>query len=218
VGVNGSHHSATATLQLSGTGHGTSVVMTNDPSRPSTLQIDGHPYPINPTSVLASASNPSTCTCEFLNWGVWASSVRDPLNNSKTFTAIGTYVAGTPTTAVQLPQMGSATYSGFMAGFASNNGQINYATGTYQNTWDFSQGRGAFTGSFDSRGYSGTTQRTGGTTFAGNFTSTGGHRSGTLNGGFFSSPSDPAAYQAGTFSIGSARSRYQATGIFAGQR
>ena len=44
---------------------------------------------------------------------------------------------------------------------------------------------------------------------------------GSLSGGFFSSPTDTAghaAYQAGTFSIGSARSRYQATGIFAGQR
>ena len=160
--------------------------------------------------------NPSTCTCEFLNWGVWASSVRDPLNNSKTIAAIGTYVAGTPTTAVQLPQMGSATYSGFMAGFASNNGQINPATGSYQNTWDFSRRQGAFTGSFDGRNYSGNMNSTGPTTFGG--TINGGRRSGSLNGGFFSSPTDAAAYQAGTFSIGSARSHYQATGIFAGQR
>ena len=215
VGVNGSRDPATATLQLRGTGNGTSVAMTNDPSRQSTVQIGDHTYPINPTTTLASASNPA-CTCEFLSWGKWKSSVPDPRDNSNTLTARGTYVAGTPS--VQLPTMGSATYSGVMAGYASHHGQINYATGTYQNTWDFSQGRGAFTGSFDSRGYSGTTQRTGGTTFAGNFTSTGGHRSGTLNGGFFSSPSDPAAYQAGTFSIGSARSHYQATGIFAGQR
>ena len=68
------------------------------------------------------------------------------------------------------------------------------------------------------------TNSTGDTTFAGTFNSVGGHhhRSGSLSGGFFSSPSDMAghapAYQAGTFSIGSARSYYQATGIFAGQR
>jgi FecR protein len=211
VGVNG----ATATLPLSGTRNGTSVAMTNDPSRPSTLQIGDHTYQINPTTTLTSASSP-TCTCEFLSWGKWTSSVADPRDNSKTLTALGTYVAGTPS--VQLPTTGGATYNGFMAGYASHHGQINYATGTYQNAWDFRTRTGVFNGSFDGRGYSGTTQGTG-TTFAGTFTSTGGHhRSGSLNGGFFSSPTDAAAYQAGTFSIGGNHSRYQATGIFAGQR
>jgi hypothetical protein len=219
VGANDGRHPTAATLQLSGTGNGTSVVMTNDPSRQSTLQIDGHTYPINPTSALAGTSSPS-CTCEFLSFGAWASSVADPRNNGKTYAAVGTYVAGTPS--VQLPTTGSATYSGVMAGFASNNGNISPASGTYQNVWNFQNRTGAFTGSFDNRNYAGTTQATGGpgsTTFAGTFGSTSGYqRSGNLNGGFFSSPTDAAAYQAGTFSIGSARSRYQAAGVFAGQR
>jgi hypothetical protein len=205
VGVNGS----TATLPLSGT----SVAMSNDPSRPSTLQIGDRTYQINPTTTLTSASSP-TCTCEFLSWGTWKSSVADPRDNSKTLTALGTYVAGTPS--VQLPTMGSATYKGFMAGYASNNSQL--ITGTYQNVWNFQYRNGVFNGSFDGRNYSGTTQATGGagsTTFAGNFS--GGHRSGSLNGGFFSSPTDAAAYQAGTFSIGG-HHHYQAAGVFAGQR
>jgi hypothetical protein len=209
VGVNG----ATATLPLSGTRNGTSVAMTNDPSRPSTLQIGDHTYQINPATTLTSASNPA-CTCEFLSWGKWNSSVPDPRDDSKTLTARGTYVAGTPS--VQLPTMGNATYSGFMAGYASNNSQL--ITGTYQNAWDFRARSGVFNGSFDNRSYSGTIQGTG-TTFAGTFTSTSGHhRSGSLNGGFFSSPTDAAAYQAGTFSIGGNHSRYQASGVFAGQR
>jgi hypothetical protein len=217
VGVNGSHHSAaaTATLQLSGTGNGTSVAMSNDPSRLSTLQIGDRSIPIHPDTLLASTSNPSTCTCEFLSWGVWASSARDPLNNGKTFVAVGTYVAGTPS--VQLPTIGSAIYNGSMVGFATHNGQINGATGSYQNTWDFAHRSGNLNITFDNRSYSGTAQATGGpgsTTFAGNFS--GGSRSGSLNGGFFSSPTDAAAYQAGAFSIGGRR--YQATGIFAGQR
>jgi hypothetical protein len=217
VGVNGSHHSApaTATLQLSGTGNGTSVAMSNDPSRQSTLQIDGRTYQINPTTVLQGTSGPSTCTCEFLSYGAWLSSVTDPRNNGKTFVAVGTYVAGTPS--VQLPTMGSAIYNGSMVGFATHNGQINGATGSYQNTWDFAHRSGNLNITFDSRSYSGTAQATGGpgsTTFAGNFS--GGSRSGSLNGGFFSSPTDAAAYQAGAFSIGGRR--YQATGIFAGQR
>jgi hypothetical protein len=191
--------------------------MTNDPSRQSTLQIGDRSIPIRPDTVLASTGNPSACTCEFLSWGVWASSARDPLNNGKTFVAVGSYVAGTPS--VQLPMTGMATYNGSMVGFASDNGRISPASGTYQNAWNFQNRTGVFNGTFDNRNYSGTTQATGGpgsTTFAGNFS--GGYRSGNLNGGFFSSPSDAAAYQAGTFSIGNARSRYQATGIFAGQR
>jgi hypothetical protein len=224
TGLNGSHHSATATLQLGGAGNSTFVddknyTMNNDPSRQSTLRIGDRTYPINPTSELASASSPAACTCEFLSWGVWASSVRDPRHDGKTYTALGTYVAGTLTTAVQMPQTGSATYNGFMAGFASNNGQINPASGTYQNVWNFQNRAGVFNGSFDGRSYSGMTQATagsGGTAFNGNFS--GGSRSGSLNGAFFASPSDAAAYQAGTFSIGSNRSGYQASGIFAGQR
>ena len=113
-----------------------------------------------------------------------------------------------------------------MVGFASNNGHISPASGTYQNIWNFQNRNGVFNGSFDGRSYAGTTQATGGagsTTFAGTFNSTSGYlRSGNLNGGFFSAPTDTAghapAYQAGTFSIGNARSRYQATGVFAGQR
>jgi hypothetical protein len=214
VAVNGS----TATLPLSGT----SVAMSNDPSRPSTLQIGDHTYQINPTTTLASASNPA-CRCEFLSWGWWKSSVADPRNNGKTYTALGTYVAGTPS--VQLPMTGIATYNGFMAGYAQKGGNAPYqATGSYQNAWNFQTGQGDFTGSFDRRNFSGTTYTTGGTTFAGNFNSVGGHhhRSGSLSGGFFSAPTDTAgrfpSYQAGTFSIGNARSFYQATGIFAGQR
>ncbi len=223
VGLNGSHHHpATATLQLGGAGHSTfvddkSYVMTNNPLRPSTVQIGGTPYPVDATNVLASTTS-SSCTCEFLSFGAWVSGVADPRNNGKTYAAIGTYVAGTPTTAVQLPQTGMATYSGFMAGFASNNGQISAASGTYQNVWNFQNRTGAFNGSFDGRSYSGMTQATagsGGTGFNGNFS--GGNRSGSLNGAFFASPRDAAAYQAGTFSIGSSRSGYQAAGVFGGQ-
>jgi FecR protein len=224
TGLNGSHHHpATATLQFGGAGSSTftddkNYTMTNNPSRPSTVKIGDATYRVDATNVLASASSSSTCTCEFLSFGAWTSVVADPRNHDKTYTAYGTYVAGTPTTAVQLPQMGSASYRGFMAGFASNNGQVPVpASGTYRNDWNFQTGSGVFTGSFDNRNYSGTTQATGsGPAFAGRFSGGGG--SGRLNGAFFASPSDAAAYQAGTFSIGNARSRYQAAGVFGGQR
>jgi hypothetical protein len=209
VGVNGSYHSATATLQLSGTVNGTSVIMHNDRSRPSTLQIGDLTYPITPTSTLAGTS--SNCTCEFLSFGAWTSRIADPRNNGNTYIAYGAYVAGTPT--IQLPTTSSAVYNGVMAGVTSHHGQINPATGTYQNSWDFAARSGQLNITFANRNYSGTAQATTGPGFTGTF-----GRTGSLNGSFFASPSDGAAYQAGTFSIGSARSGYQATGIFAGQR
>jgi hypothetical protein len=222
IGLHESRHdSATVNLQLGGPGASTltnnNYTMTTNLSQPSTLQIGDRTRQINAESTLASISNPGTCTCEFLSWGAWASTVADPRNDRKTYTAIGTYVVGTPS--VQLPTTGSATYNGFMAGFANNNGNINSAIGTYQNTWNFRTGSGSFNGTFDGTRYTGNTYTTGGlgsVTFAGNFNGRGG-RFGALNGSFFSSPSDAAAYQAGTFSIGS-RSGYQASGIFAGQR
>jgi FecR protein len=218
VGANGSQQFGTATLQLSGTGNSTFIAMANDPSRPSTFQIGGSTYQFNANTALVSLSNPSACTCEFLNWGVWASSALDPRNNGTIYTAVGTYVAGTPT--VQLPMTGSATYNGFMAGFAQGGGNAApyFASGSYQNVWNFQSRTGAFNGSFDGRSYSGMTATggAGSTTFAGNFS--GGSRSGSLNGAFFASPSDAAKYQAGSFSIGSNGSGYQASGIFAGQR
>jgi hypothetical protein len=238
------HHSSTATFQLGGVGglgapnsafadDKTYVIgtQTNDPSRLSTLRTGAHPRPLNDATALASAgaipvplpSNPG-CTCEFLSWGSWLSSVPDPHDRNKATQVLGNYIVGQVPT-VALPTMGSATYTGFMSGIAQQGSNPQYtATGSYQNVWNFQYGRGAFTGSFDGRGYSGMTRGTGGTTFAGTFNSTGVgyHRSGSLSGGFFSAPTDtagrPPSYQAGTFSIGSARSYYQATGIFAGQR
>ncbi|MBL6616940.1 MAG: hypothetical protein ISP45_23200, partial [Reyranella sp.] len=88
-----------------------------------------------------------------------------------------------------------------------------------QNIWNFATRSGAFTGSFDGRGYQGATQGTPGTagqTFTGNFT--GGGQSGALNGGFFAAPGDAVKYQAGTFAIGTNQSSYKASGVFASQR
>ena len=229
------HQSSTATFQLGGNGFAddkTYVIGTStDPLHRSTLRTGDHTRRLNDATVLASAgatpvplpSNPG-CTCEFLSWGSWASIVPDPHDSNKFTQVRGNYVVGRAPL-VPLPMTGSATYTGFMSGIAQQGSNPRYvATGSYQNMWDFQHGRGAFTGNFDGRGYSGTIRGTGGTTFAGAFNSTGGgyYRSGSLNGGFFSAPTDtaghPPAYQAGAFSIGNSRSWYQATGIFAGQR
>jgi hypothetical protein len=227
------HHSSTATFQLGGNGFADdktyAIGTSTDPLHQSTLRTGDHTRRLNDATFLASAgaapvplpSNPG-CTCEFLSWGSWASIVPDAHDSSKATEVLGNYVVGRAPL-VPLPMTGSATYTGFMSGIAQQGSNPRYAaTGSYQNIWNFQYGRGAFTGNFDGKNYSGMTYGTGSTTFAGNFNSSGGyHRSGSLSGGFFSSPSDiagrPPAYQAGTFSIGNARSYYQATGIFAGQ-
>jgi hypothetical protein len=231
-------HSSTATFQLGGVGglgapnsafadDKTYVIgtQTNDPSRLSTLQRGDHTRPLNDGTLLASAnatpiampSNPG-CTCDFLSWGSWLSSVPDSHDSNRSTQVRGNYVVGV-VPSVPLPMTGSATYNGFMSGIAQKGSNASYlASGTYQNLWDFQHGTGTFTGRFDGKNYSGTTQATGpgSTAFTGSFTG-GHHRSGNLSGGFFSSPTDAAAYQAGTFSI-VGRHSYQATGIFASQR
>jgi hypothetical protein len=239
-----SRYPTTTTLQLGGTGglgagnsaftnDKTYIMVTqyNDWSRLSAEQRGGVTRQVTDTSVLASANTipvpfgiPSqgttgSCACEFLTWGWWGSKVPDPRHPTTTYTAVGPYVAGTPTMAVQMPQTGSATYAGFMSGMVNNNGNVYAAGGSYQNVWNFANRSGVFNGSFDGRGYSGNTQAVAGSngqTFNGNFS--GGGQTGRLSGGFFASPSDAAAYQAGTFAIGNNSAPYKASGVFAGQR
>ena len=183
---NGSHdrQSSTATFQLGGNGFAddkTYVIGTStDPVHPSTLRTGDRTRPLNDSTLLASANaaqvplpgNPGYF--EFLSWGWWTSSVPDPHDHNKTTQVLGNFVVGQVPT-VALPTIGSATYTGFMAGVAQRGSSAPYtAAGSYQNTWNFQTGRGAFTGNFDGKNYSGMTQGIGGTNFAGNFNSTGG--------------------------------------------
>src|SRR5258706_14273809 len=103
----------------------------------------------------------------------------------------------------QMPQTGSATYTGSMMGNVWNNGNTHSATGSYSSSWGFASRAGSFNASFDGTSYSGSAAAapgSGGTTFTGTFA--GGGRSGNLSGAFFTSPSDMAKYQAGAFTIG----------------
>jgi hypothetical protein len=240
--LQGSTYPSTTTLQLGGTGgrgaansafidDKTYIMVTqyNDLSRLSAWQESGRTFQATDTSVVASAGTapipfqipsqgtPGSCVCEFLSWGWWGSKVPDPRDSRITYTAVGAYVVGTPTTSVQMPQTGSATYSGFMAGMVNNNGTVYAGSGSYQNAWNFGARTGAFNGTFDGHAYSGTTQGAAGSnSFTGSFTGGGGP--GALKGGFFASPSDAAKYQAGTFTIGNDQAPYKSSGVFAGQR
>jgi len=242
---NGSHRhhasaaaatSSTATLQLgriNGMGANNSafiddktyamLTQTNDPIRRSTLQTGRNTQRLHDTTLLASAnaagvtlpSNPG-CTCEFLSWGWWASNIPDPRHPGHSNDVLGNYVAGKVTTAVQMPTTGSATYNGFMGGLVRDHGDVRLGAGSYQMNWNFQNRNGMFNGSFDNRPYSGNASANATTPQNFNGTFYGGNRSGQLNGSFFASPTDAAAYQGGNFAIRGPH--YQATGIFAGQR
>jgi hypothetical protein len=226
------------TLELGGTAS-TSVFVndqtylmttTDDPSRKSTVQVGASKFIVQDSSVLVSLANPGIpisgtagpCTCEYLSWGWWASTINytngHRANQSDTI-ALAPYVVGVLTTAVQMPQTGSATYTGFMAGNVLHGTNAYSALGSYNSTVDFAKRAGSFNASFDGASYAGTigaVPGSGGTSFTGNLAGAG--RTGAVAGAFFASPSDPAKYQAGTFAIGTNSSTYKAAGIFAGQR
>jgi hypothetical protein len=229
--------SSVTTLQLGGTPN-TSVFVddknyamltTDDPTRPTTVQVNGNTYNIqNSTTALVSSGYMQgsgafgSCTCEYLSWGQWASVISYPPGyraDQIDIVSATPYVAGTMPTQVQMPQTGSATYNGSMMGNVWNSGGMYSATGSYSSTWSFGSRAGSFNASFDGTSYAGSaaaTQGSGGTSFTGSFS--GGGRTGNLSGAFFTSPTDAAKYQAGAFTIGSGSSTYNAAGVFAGSR
>lgn len=228
--------SSVTTLQLGGTPN-TSVfnndksyamLTTDDPTRPSTVQVNGKTYTVQNNSVLLSSGfiqqsgSFGSCTCEYLSWGEWATAIHYTGTyrpNQTDIVPLGAYVAGTMPTQVQMPQTGSATYNGSMAGNVWNNGRTYEKIGSYSSTWGFATRAGTFNAQFDGTSYSGSAAAvagSGGTSFAGSFS--GGGKSGSLSGAFFTSPTDAAKYQAGAFTIGANSNTYKATGVFAGQR
>jgi trimeric autotransporter adhesin len=182
----------------------------------------------NAVNVASSApvsvtGTPGACTCEFMTYGWWQTSINYTTGyragqNDSVFAA--PYIAGTLATSIQMPQTGSATYTGYMVGNVQNGASFYNAAGSYNSTWSFQNRIGSFNGSFDNRSYAGAIIATpggGGVSFAGGMVGTGG-LVGTVSGSFFSAPGDAAKYQGGAFAIGQNSSTYKASGVFAGQR
>jgi hypothetical protein len=199
------------------------ITQTNDPSRRSTVQDGDHTSTVNNNTMLASYQTaPVTlpggvqpCTCAYLSWGFWSSNINYSSNRTDNIN-LGTYVVGQLTDRLQMPQTGSATYSGFMVGNVQNGNNAYVGTGTYNMGWNFRRRDGAFGATFDGTNYGGVVAAqpgTGGVSFGGVFGNIPSGRAGVLVGSFFG---PQAQNQGGSFAIGGAA--YKASGIFAGQR
>jgi hypothetical protein len=107
-----------------------------------------------------------------------------------------------------------------MVGNVLNNGNAYVATGSYTSNWNFASRVGTFGFNFDGTNYAGLGRapRTDPANFTGGMVggTLANPRVGAFNGSFFSSPTQAAQYQGGSFGILGAN--YQASGIFAGQR
>ena len=205
VGVNGSYHSAaaTATLQLSGTANGTSVIMTQRSVAPLDFTNWRPHLPNYPHLHAGGHQHRSACTCEFLSFGAWTSRVRRPPEQWQHLYRLRDLrrryaerpIADDgqrhlqrchgrrrkPSRPASIPRPAPIRTPGTLQ-LAPANFNITFANRTYSGT---SSGR---------------------TTLDRQFHRHLRNRSGSLNGGFFPRQAMRAAYQAGTFSIGSARS------------
>jgi hypothetical protein len=216
-----------------------SMTHSTDPNRPSTLLVNGQSNTLDAVSALnssgvvnSSTAPPASVTqnlssmcgncAPYLTWGWWSTSFTAPYDpdgdrDLETKIVSAPYVVGQLTTAVQMPQTGSATYSGFMTGNVWNGSSLSHVTGSFNHGWDFAARAGNFNAAFDSVNYSGATAASGssGVNFVGGFT--GGGRTGTLAGSFFG---PQANVQAGGFNItnNSGSPAYQAAGVFAGSK
>ncbi|MBS0517166.1 MAG: FecR domain-containing protein [Proteobacteria bacterium] len=187
----------------------------------STVLVSGttNPTALNP---LYTAAGVTACTCSFLTWGWWSGDVtyNSGYNAGGTDRVhLSTYVAGTLTSAVQLPMTGTATYTGDMIGNVRNGSNSYIAVGGYSNSWNFATQTGAVNiSNFDGTNYQGSTAlRSGTAQFTGSITAVGtSGRTGTLNGAFVNNGAVPAAGQIGNFSV--TGSNYTAAGTFKAQK
>lgn len=163
----------------------------------------------------------SFCTCQYLSWGYWQGDLRydaGPRAGERERVHLGTWVAGELPDVADLPLTGTATYSGHMIGNVESNFNKYVAAGSFTHQWDFSDREGNFNATFDGADYQGFTAGSpANVNFSGSIGDTNDlGRAGDVHGSFFRSPTDAAAYQAGSFRIGGPN--YKATGTFAGQR
>uniref|UniRef100_Q07M95 FecR protein domain-containing protein n=1 Tax=Rhodopseudomonas palustris (strain BisA53) TaxID=316055 RepID=Q07M95_RHOP5 len=161
---------------------------------------------------LYGVGNATACDCDYTRWGFWTNqSTQSPYLDS----VVGYWVAGRPTTAVEMPLTGQATYAGHVVAAVQNQNSFYFAAGNFNNTVNFGNQTGQVTVTgLDSTNYAGQVQfgadpRNFSGTLAGNV----GSRSMALDGSFFRGISSPVGEMGGRVSITGAD--YLGGGIFA---
>ena len=166
-------------------------------------------------------TSPCTCTCAFLDWGVWSVNYVTSTNVQKRFHLAG-WVTGeladlTGGLLASQPT-GSATYLGHMYGTVLTNGAIYTASGVYQNVWNFDTDTGAVSLS----NFDGLAMFTGTATALANacefkaLSLTNSTDNAQLRGSFVKSTTDNRAGHIGDFHI--LGTNYKAAGIVAAQK
>jgi hypothetical protein len=242
-GMDGSISSPNATLHLGTGSHGVSFFqddanfITGTVNGRATIRDGETRIRARDTSVLLTASQVpggsyvgTGCTCDFLTFGEWETTITTRQNNSdderhghRRVTAVVTqapWIAGQ--VATQLPNTQSASFSGGMWGQAQNgNSPIRNVTGSFGLNYNWGAGSGAWNANFDNRSYVGTVNGTGGANFGGsNIAATTGNRSMAVNGSFFTGPGAAGGVVGvgGQFSATNPSGNYQASGVFAGAK
>jgi hypothetical protein len=237
-GIDGSIYSPTnATLNLGSGIQGNSffqndaTFITGTTNGTGTLTRNGVPIAnfSNTTALFTTAATsgtptpfvgPGSCKCEFLTFGYWQTTATsnqpgDALGGDRAIVTQAPWVAGL--VATQLPNTGSASFSGIMQGQAQDAGSaIRNVQGSYGMNYSWGTGVGSLNASFDNRSYSGAVVGTGGANFAGAFV--GGNRVGTLAGAFNTSPAAGGAVVGQSGQFGIVGPGYLANGIFAGAK
>jgi hypothetical protein len=196
----------------------------NDPSNTYLIGSELAPQ----TGFFPSGQQP--CVCKFLEWGYWGTRInwKDTPESTDIFSEffhLGTWVAGNVTNEIDLPESGSAAYSGHAVGNVArviDDVTHQYiAGGGFDMTWDFGARSGVATISdFDGFTVSGAMASTSlaGSSEPNQFDGSlsGAGLTGGLDGSFVSGPLNPAQGVIGSFDLSG--SGFNASGVVAGEQ
>ena len=199
------------------------------------LMVSADTVGANSTGFLSSLSTATVvpCACDYTKWGFWSASIfqNDAGSSSiySTVSGIGTWVAGVPARAADLPVTGQATYVGqAVATIAQPGGAFGansyLASGTFTNTVNFGTSSGFVTiANLDSTTYAGVVNIVPTTTFfAGTLSGSTGGRFMNLGGSFYqggpTNISPAYGEMGGAFGISSTVDTYKGAGTFTARR
>ena len=161
----------------------------------------------------------TTCACQFLEWGFWGGEIRFAGGESERI-HLATWLAGDNIAAdIDLPNVGTADYSGHIIGTVLNTGEVYQAIGGFDMTFDFAapvNGTTINVTSFDNVDYNANLiDLTNGLYDASGADLSALSRTINFRGAFFGGGGDPVAETGGQFNIDGG-ANYSASGIFAG--